>query len=412
MPFISIDQALEDFRQGRFVIIVDDPDRENEGDLCLAAEKATPSAINFMAREARGLICTPMAAEWIDRLGLPSMVPTDANTSRFGTAFTISVEAREGITTGISAFDRAVTITKLADPQSTRSDFALPGHVFPLRAREGGVLERTGQTEASVDLARLAGLHPVAVICEIMADDGQMARMPQLEQFAEKHGVGIITVADLIAWRRSRERAFGRLAETVLPTERGMFRVVAYGDDPDRDVDLALVLGDLDEPEPVLVRIHSECLTGDVFGSQRCDCGEQLNLALDQIGTEGCGVLLYLRQEGRGIGLLNKLRAYHLQDDGLDTVEANLELGFPADRRDYGRAAAMLRDLGISRVRLMTNNPEKVAGLTSRSIDVVERVPLVIPATVQNGHYLEVKQRKMGHLLDLAAPLAPETRAS
>lgn len=411
MPFITVEQAIEDFRQGRFVIIVDDPNRENEGDLCIAAELVTPDAINFMAREARGLICTPLAAEWIDRLDLPAMVATGVNSSRFGTAFTISVEAREGVTTGISAYDRAVTIAKLADPDATRADFAMPGHVFPLRAREGGVLERGGQTEASVDLARLAGLHPVAVICEIMDDDGRMARLPRLEHFAREHGVGIVTVADLVAWRRMHEATVESLAETVLPTSYGTFRVFAYGDDPHGDVDLALVLGDLDGPEPVLARVHSECLTGDVFGSRRCDCGEQLELALERIGDEGRGVLIYLRQEGRGIGLLNKLRAYHLQDNGFDTVEANLELGLPIDRRDYGRAARILRDLGVSRVRLMTNNPEKVAGLENHNIEVVERLPLVVPPTAQNAHYLEVKQQKMGHLLDFGSSLTA-TRAS
>jgi 3,4-dihydroxy 2-butanone 4-phosphate synthase/GTP cyclohydrolase II len=411
MPFITVEQAIEDFRQGRFVIIVDDPDRENEGDLCIAAELVTPDAINFMAREARGLICTPLAAEWIERLDLPAMVASGVNSSRFGTAFTISVEAREGVTTGISAYDRAVTIAKLADPEATRADFAMPGHVFPLRAREGGVLERGGQTEASVDLARLAGLHPVAVICEIMDDDGRMARLPRLEQFARNHGVGIVTVADLVAWRRTHEATLEPLAETVLPTSYGTFRVFAYGDDPQGDVDLALVLGDLDGPESVLARVHSECLTGDVFGSRRCDCGQQLELALDRIGNEGRGVLIYLRQEGRGIGLLNKLRAYHLQDNGFDTVEANLELGLPIDRRDYGRAARILRDLGVSHVRLMTNNPDKVAGLANLGIEVVERLPLVVPPTAQNAHYLEVKQQKMGHLLDFGSSLTA-TRAS
>jgi 3,4-dihydroxy 2-butanone 4-phosphate synthase/GTP cyclohydrolase II len=411
MPFITVEEAIEDFRRGRFVIIVDDPNRENEGDLCLAAEMVTPEAINFMAREARGLICTPMAAEWIERLCLPAMVALDANSSRFGTAFTISVEAREGVTTGISAFDRALTIAKLADPKATRAEFAMPGHVFPLRAREGGVLERGGQTEASVDLARLAGLHPVAVICEIMDDDGRMARLPRLERFAAEHGVGIVTVADLIAWRRAHEAPFERLAVTVLPTVFGDFRVLAYGAVPEGDVDLALVLGDLTGPASILARVHSECLTGDVFGSRRCDCGEQLELALARIGDEGRGVLIYLRQEGRGIGLLNKLRAYHLQDNGLDTVEANVKLGLPVDRRDYHRAAAILRDLGVSRVRLMTNNPEKVAGLTNLGVDVVERLPLVVPANPRNSHYLDVKQRKMGHLLDVETSLGM-TRAS
>ena len=403
MPFITVEKAIEDFRHGRFVIIVDDPNRENEGDLCLAAEMVTPDAINFMAREARGLICTPMAAAWIDRLGLPAMVADGANSSPFGTAFTISVEAREGVTTGISAYDRAVTIARLADPEATGADFAMPGHVFPLRARDGGVLERGGQTEASVDLARLAELRPVAIICEIMDDDGHMARLPRLERFAEEHDIGIVTVADLIAWRQAHELSFGRLAETVLPTEFGDFRVLAYGEDPESDVDLALVLGDLGGPEPVLARVHSECLTGDVFGSRRCDCGEQLQLALTHIGEAGRGVLIYLRQEGRGIGLLNKLRAYHLQDNGLDTVEANQNLGLPVDRRDYRRAVSILSDLGVSHVRLMTNNPDKIAGLTNYGIEVTERLPLVVPATAENAHYLDVKQRKMGHLLDVGS---------
>lgn len=411
MPFVDIDQAITDTRDGRFVIIVDDPDRENEGDLCMAADKVTPAAINFMAREGRGLICAPMAAAWVDRLGLPPMVSTSRNTSRFGTAFTVSVEAKEGITTGISAYDRAVTISRLADPTATLEQLAMPGHVFPLRARSGGVLQRRGQTEASVDLARLAGLHPVAVICEIMDDDGNMARLSRLERFAALHGIGIVSIADLVAWRLSRDPLVRRVAETVLPTEHGTFRVLAYGGDADDEVDLALVLGEPDTPQPVLTRVHSECLTGDVFGSMRCDCGAQLERALDYIGLEGRGVLLYLRQEGRGIGLLNKLHAYLLQDQGLDTVEANTRLGFPADDRDYGRAAAILRDLGITRVRLMTNNPDKIRGLTIANIDVVERVPLVIPPTSHNERYLEAKRRKLGHLFDFGSPASPATRA-
>jgi 3,4-dihydroxy 2-butanone 4-phosphate synthase/GTP cyclohydrolase II len=344
-----------------------------------------------------------MLASWVDRLGLPSMVPDPANTSRFGTGFTISVEARQGVTTGISAFDRPTTIQKLADPAATLADFAMPGQVFPLRAREDAVHDRTGQTEASVDLARLAGLSPVAVICEIMKDDGRMARLPDLEVFAARHSLNIISVADLVAWRAARERGAHCLAETTLPTDYGRFRVLAYDHGPSREVDLALVLGDISGDEPILARVHSECLTGDVLGSQRCDCGEQLDRALDMIGQEGRGVLLYMRQEGRGIGLLNKLKAYHLQDQGFDTVEANVHLGFPADARDYSSAVAMLRDLGAERVRLMTNNPRKVDALSLNGIDVVERVPLVIPSREQNQRYLDVKRRKLGHWLEVGA---------
>ena len=408
-----VERAIADFREGKFVIIVDDRDRENEGDLSIAAQHATPQAINFMAREARGLICVPMAPEWADRLGLPLMVPPQANGSRFGTAFTISVEAREGVTTGISAFDRAVTIRKLADPASTSADFVTPGHVFPLRARPGGVLERDGQTEASVDLARLAGLHPVAVVCEIMAEDGTMARLPELERFAERHGITLIHVADLIAYRLARERPSLRVAETLLPTEYGDFRIVAYRRFGGEEIDLALIRGDVSGEEPVLVRVHSECLTGDVFGSQRCDCGEQLEAALRLIGRAGRGVVIYLRQEGRGIGLLNKLRAYHLQDQGLDTVEANLELGFPADLRNYREAALILRDLGIQRLRLLTNNPRKVEALSDCGFEIVERVPLEIPANEHNRRYLETKRDKLGHLLQLngAHPAAELSRA-
>ncbi|MCM8748432.1 bifunctional 3,4-dihydroxy-2-butanone-4-phosphate synthase/GTP cyclohydrolase II [Thermomicrobiaceae bacterium CFH 74404] len=408
-----VERAIADFREGKFVIIVDDRDRENEGDLSIAAQHATPQAINFMAREARGLICVPMAPEWADRLGLPLMVPPQANGSRFGTAFTVSVEAREGVTTGISAFDRAVTIQKLAEPASTPADFVTPGHVFPLRARPGGVLERDGQTEASVDLARLAGLHPVAVVCEIMAEDGTMARLPELERFAERHGITLIHVADLIAYRLARERPSLRVAETLLPTEYGDFRIVAYRRFGGEEIDLALIRGEVSGEEPVLVRVHSECLTGDVFGSQRCDCGEQLEAALRLLGEAGRGVLIYLRQEGRGIGLLNKLRAYHLQDQGLDTVEANLELGFPADLRNYREAALILRDLGIQRLRLLTNNPRKVEALSDCGFEIVERVPLEIPANEHNRRYLETKRDKLGHLLQLngAHPAAELSRA-
>lgn len=394
-----VQQALEAFRAGKFVIIVDEADRENEGDLALAAQFCTPEAVNFMAREARGLICVPMAAEWVDRLGLPLMVPPSANESGFGTAFTISVEAREGVTTGISAFDRSVTIRKLADPTATLDDFVMPGHVFPLRARPGGVLERDGQTEASVDLARLAGLHPVAVVCEIMSADGQMARLPELERFAAQHQIPLVHVSDLIAYRVRYERVAQCVAETVLPTRFGTFRLRAYRRLGSDEIDLALIFGTVATEEPVLVRLHSECLTGDALGSQRCDCGVQLEAALRQIAEAGRGVLIYLRQEGRGIGLLNKLRAYQLQDQGLDTVEANHQLGFPADLRDYRGAAIILRDLGIEKVRLLTNNPHKVTSLEDLGSTIVERVPLELPATEYNRHYLRTKRDKLGHLV-------------
>ncbi|MCS7050942.1 MAG: 3,4-dihydroxy-2-butanone-4-phosphate synthase [Thermomicrobium sp.] len=394
-----VTRAIEAFRSGRFVIIVDDVDRENEGDLAIAAQFCTPEAVNFMAREARGLICVPMAAEWADRLGLPLMVPPTGNGTRFGTAFTVSVEAREGVTTGISAFDRARTIRKLADPTATAADFVMPGHVFPLRARPGGVLERDGQTEASVDLARLAGLYPVAVVCEIMAADGSMARLPELERFAAVHDVPVVHVNDLIAYRLRRERVARCVAETLLPTRYGTFRLRAYQRLGGEEIDLALLYGDDVGTAPTLVRLHSECLTGDVFGSQRCDCGAQLDTAMQRIAAEGSGVIVYLRQEGRGIGLLNKLRAYHLQDRGLDTVEANLQLGFPADLRKYREAAVILRDLGIEQVRLMTNNPRKVGALEELGFVVVERVPLELPPTEYNHRYLQTKRDKLGHLV-------------
>lgn len=397
--FERVQRAIEAFRSGQFVIIVDDADRENEGDLTLAAQFCTPEAVNFMAREARGLICVPMAAEWADRLGLPLMVPPTENGSWLGTAFTVSVEAREGVTTGISAFDRATTIRKLADPNATSADFVMPGHVFPLRARPGGVLERDGQTEASVDLARLSGLYPVAVVCEIMNADGTMARLPELEQFAALHAIPLVHVADLIAYRLVHERVARCVAETTLPTRSGTFRLRAYQRLGRDEIDLALVLGKVNGEEPVLVRLHSECLTGEVFGSQRCDCGSQLEMAMQRIAVEGRGVIVYLRQEGRGIGLLNKIRAYHLQDQGLDTVEANFQLGFPADLRNYREAALILRDLGIQRVRLMTNNPRKVAALEELGFTVVERVSIELPPTEHNHRYLRTKRDKLGHLV-------------
>ena len=404
MPLAPIDEALADLRAGKFVIVVDDEDRENEGDLVIAAEFATPAAVNFMAREGRGLICVPLTGARLDALGLPLMVPPERNRSGFGTAFTISVEARRGVTTGISAPDRARTIAVLADPASGPEDVVTPGHIFPLRARDGGVLERPGQTEAAIDLMRLAGLTPAAVICEIMAEDGTMARRPELELFAARHGLRIVSVADLIAYRRARETApVRRAAEIQLPTAHGPFRLYAYTEHarPDAEPHLALVRGDLSVGEPPLVRLHSECLTGDVFGSARCDCGPQLDRAMQAIAVEGRGIIVYLRQEGRGIGLLDKLRAYALQEQGLDTVEANERLGWPADARDYRAAAAILRDLGVTRLRLLTNNPRKVAGLADAGLTVTESVPLIVSPSVENLRYLRAKREKLGHLFDL-----------
>ncbi len=398
MPFASIEEALADYRAGKFVIIVDAEDRENEGDLAIAAEFATPEAINFMAREGRGLICLPITGERLDALRIPMMVPPDENTAAFSTAFTVAVEARQGVTTGISAFDRATTIRAMIDPRTQPEDIARPGHVFPLRAAKGGVLARTGQTEASLDLARLAGLYPAAVICEIMDEDGTMARLPKLEVFAGQHGIKIISIADLIAYRRQKETFVRCMVKAELPTAYGDFRAMIYEDTLNGDHHLVLISGTPAEL-PSLVRVHSECLTGDVLSSLRCDCGAQLAEAQRRITAEGRGVIIYLRQEGRGIGLLNKLRAYALQEQGLDTVEANHQLGFPADLRDYGVAAQILRDLGVDHVRLLTNNPAKVAGLVQHGITVVERVPLVIPATKTNGSYLAAKREKLGHLL-------------
>lgn len=405
MPIAPIEEVIEDIRQGKMIILVDDEDRENEGDLTLAAEKVTPEAINFMARYGRGLICLAMNPEMVDRLQLPLMV--GRNTSPFKTAFTVSIEARRGVTTGISAADRATTIRTAVADDAKPEDLVSPGHVFPLRARKGGVLVRTGQTEGSVDLARLAGLKPTAVICEIMKDDGTMARMPDLEIFAAQHNMKIATIADLVAYRLRHESFVHRRAITKLPTYYGEFTAIAYDNDIDDNQHLALIKGDIRAEVPVLVRVHSECVTGDVFGSLRCDCGDQLISAMQKVEEEGMGVILYMHQEGRGIGLINKLRAYELQDRGADTVEANEALGFKADLRDYGIGAQILRDLGVRQMRLMTNNPKKIIGLEGYGLKVVERVPLEVPPNRENVKYLKTKCLKMGHLLDYVEREAP-----
>ena len=399
MGLSSITEAIEDVKAGKFVILVDDEDRENEGDLAMVAEKVTAEAINFMAVRARGLICVPVIGKRLDELRIPMMVRE--NTSKFSTAFTVSVEAKGRVSTGISAADRAETVMAIVDPNTTPDDLAQPGHMFPLRARDGGVLVRAGHTEAIVDLARLAGLYPAGVICEIMNEDGSMARLPQLELMAEKFGIKIVSIADLIAYRRRHEKLVHRVAEAMLPTRYGEFTAIAYRSDIDPDEHVALVMGNVSNEEPVLVRVHSECVTGDVFGSLRCDCGEQVALALQNIAEEGRGVFLYMRQEGRGIGFHNKIRAYALQDKGLDTVEANLSLGFAPDLRDYGIGAQILVDLGLHEIRLLSNNPKKVIGFEGYGLKVVETVPIVISPNPYNLDYLETKRKKLGHLLEI-----------
>src|SRR3989441_5323540 len=390
-PFAGIDEAVDAIRAGQMIIVVDDEDRENEGDLTIAAEKITPEAINFMARYGRGLICLPMTPERIDELEIPLMVTQ--NTSRFETGFCVTIEAKSRTTTGISARDRAATVLAAIDPATKPIDLARPGHMFPLRSRTGGVIVRAGQTEAAVDLARLAGLYPAGVICEVMNEDGTMARVPDLEKFSEQHGVRMITIADLIKYRMQNERLVRRVAQPFLPTERGEFKLIAFESEVEKENHLALVMGDPFSPdEPVMVRVHSECLTGDVFGSVRCDCGRQLARAMDLIAAEGKGVVLYLRQEGRGIGLCNKLRAYELQDQGKDTVEANESLGFKADHRDYGIGCQILYDLGLRKIRLLTNNPDKYVAIKGYGLEIVERIPLETHPHTSNVHYLRTKK--------------------
>jgi 3,4-dihydroxy 2-butanone 4-phosphate synthase / GTP cyclohydrolase II len=399
MPTCTVEEALEELKQGRMIILVDDENRENEGDLTMAAEFVTADSINFMAKYGRGLVCLALEASIVDKLDLPLMVRD--NTSKFGTGFTISIEAKKGVTTGISAADRAVTIRTAIACDARADDLAKPGHVFPLRAREGGVLVRTGQTEGSVDLCRIAGLRPGAVICEVMNDDGTMARRPQLEDFAREHGIRICTIADIIAYRMKNEILVREAVRAQIPTPYGPFTLIGFENDIDGKEHVALVKGDINPEEPVLVRVHSECLTGDVFHSMRCDCGDQLDRSMEMIEDEGKGVIVYMRQEGRGIGLINKLRAYHLQERGRDTVEANVELGFAPDLRDYGLGAQILVAVGVRKMRMMTNNPKKIVGLEGYGLEIVDRVSIEIPPTEENKKYLQTKKEKMGHILEV-----------
>ncbi len=397
--FATVEEAIEEFRRGHFVIILDDDERENEGDLTMAAEFVTPEAISFMLHYTSGIICVPLSGERLDQLRIPLMVGN--NQAQYGTAFTVSVDARDGISTGVSAADRARTIQVLADPQAQSSDLVPPGHIYPLRVRDGGVLVRAGHTEATVDLCLLGSLQPAGVLCELMNVDGTMMRGPQLKRFATKQGLKMISINQLIRYRVQRERLVERVAETTMPTKYGEFKLYGYRSAIDVDEHAALVMGDISTPEPVLVRVHSQCVTGDVFGSQRCDCGEQLGMALKRIADEGRGVVVYMRQEGRGIGFHNKVRAYHLQDQGMDTVEANEALGFAADRRDYGIGMQILLDLGLSRITLLTNNPAKRAGLEGYGLEVVERAPIMATPNQHNRRYLETKRDKMGHFIDM-----------
>lgn len=398
MKFHTIEEAIADIKKGKMIILSDDEDRENEGDLVIAAEKVTPEVINFMAKYGRGLVCLTLTEERTEQLQLAPMA--QENTSSFGTAFTISIDARKDVSTGISAKDRAVTILTAIHPDTRPGDLVRPGHIFPIRAQKGGVLKRAGQTEGSVDLARLAGLIPAGVICEIMNEDGTMARLPDLIEFGKQHDLKLVTIKDLIEYRMKRESLVHRVSEARLPTEYGDFNAVVYQNEIDHEVHIALVKGEIEGSQPMLVRVHSGCVTGDIFGSKRCDCGEQLHAAMGRIEKEGTGVLLYLNQEGRGIGLVNKLKAYRLQDGGKDTVQANLELGFKADLRDYGIGAQILVDLGLRKIRLMTNNPRKIVGIEGYGLEVVERVSLQIAPHEKNVHYLRTKKNKLGHMLD------------